>query len=42
MQVKEIKMDDGCYEGYAMTNAGQRIEACFDPKIFELIKSKLD
>lgn len=41
-QVKKIKMDDGCYEAYAVTDTGQRVEAYFDPKTFELVKSKSD
>ena len=39
-QVKKIKVDDGCYEAYAMTDTGQRVEAYFDPKTLELLKSK--
>ena len=41
-QIKKVKMDEGCYEVYALTDSGQRIEAYFDPKTFELIKSKQD
>ena len=39
-QVKNIKMDGGCYEAYAVTDTGQRVEAYFDPMTFELLKSK--
>lgn len=39
-KVKRIKVDDGCYETYALTDTGQRVEAYFDPKTFELVKSK--
>jgi len=39
-QIKKIKMDDGCYEVYAMTDNGERIEAYFDPKTFAMVKSK--
>ena len=39
-QVKKIKMDDGCYEAYAVTDTGQRVEAYFEPRTFELLKSK--
>lgn len=39
-QVKKIKIDDGCYEAYAVTDTGQRVEAYFDPKTFDLVKSE--
>ena len=39
-QVKKIKIDDGCYEAYAIDETGQRVEAYFDPMTFELLKSK--
>ena len=39
-QIKKIKMDDGCYEVYAVTDTGERIEAYFDPKTFAMVKSK--
>ncbi|MEE9320935.1 MAG: PepSY domain-containing protein [Granulosicoccus sp.] len=39
-QVKNIKVDDGCYEAYAIDTSGARVEAYFDPQTFELIKSE--
>ena len=39
-QVKKIKLDDGCYEAYAIDETGRRVEAYFDPMTFELLKSK--
>ena len=41
-QVRRIKIDDGCYEAYAMTETGQRVEAYFDPRTFELLKSEAE
>jgi len=38
--IKNIKVDDGCYEAYATTGTGERVEAYFDPKTFELVKTK--
>lgn len=38
--IKNIKVDDGCYEAYATTDTGKRIEAYFNPKTFELVKTK--
>jgi hypothetical protein len=41
-QVKNIKIDDGCYEAYAIDTSGARVEAYFDPQTFQLIKSETD
>ena len=41
-QVRKIKTDDGCYEAYAIDDKGQRVEAYFNPKTFEMVKSKKD
>lgn len=38
--VKKIKVDDGCYEAYAITDNGEKVEAYFNPKTFELVKTK--
>lgn len=40
--VKNIKVDDGCYEAYAINAEGQRVEAYFDPGTFELVESKVE
>ena len=34
-QVRQIKIDGGCYEVYGTTPEGQRVEAYFDPKSLE-------
>lgn len=39
-QIKKIKLDDGCYEVYAITTNGERIEAYFDPQTFDMVKSE--
>jgi hypothetical protein len=41
-QVKNIKMDNGCYEAYAITDVGERVEAYFDPKTLTMVKSKAE
>lgn len=41
-QIKKIKVDEGCYEAYAINSDGQRVEAYFNPQTFELIKSEID
>lgn len=41
-KVKTIKVDDGCYEAYALNSEGERVEAYFNPQTFELIKSEKD
>ena len=38
--VKKIQVDDGCYEAYATNPEGNKVEAYFDPKTFELVKTK--
>lgn len=40
--IKNMKVDDGCYEAYAINAEGQKVEAYFDPKTFEIVKSKVD
>ncbi len=41
-EIKKIKVDEGCYEAYAINTEGQRVEAYFNPQTFELIKSEVD
>ncbi len=41
-EIRKIKVDEGCYEAYAINAEGQRVEAYFDPQTFELIKSEID
>ena len=32
--VRSVKVEDGCYEAYALDAEGNRVEAYFDPKTF--------
>ncbi len=41
-EIKNMKIDDGCFEAYAVNAEGQKVEAYFDPKTFEMVKSKVD
>lgn len=36
--VRKIKEDEGCFEVYAITADGKKIEAYFNPASFELVK----
>lgn len=38
--VNRVKVDDGCYEVYGLTDEGKRMEAYFDPKTFDLVKAE--
>tara|TARA_R110000868_G_scaffold58122_1_gene179257 strand:+ start:38576 stop:38890 length:315 start_codon:yes stop_codon:yes gene_type:complete len=40
--IKNIKVEDGCYEVYAIDKDGKRVEAYFDPETFEAVKTKED
>lgn len=40
--IKNMKVDDGCYEAYAINAEGQKVEVYFDPKTFEIVKSEVD
>lgn len=37
-KVRRIKTEDGCYEAYAINNNGERVQAVFDPKTFEMVE----
>ncbi|WP_027853788.1 PepSY domain-containing protein [Marinobacterium litorale] len=39
-EVKRIKVDEGCYEVYALDDKGERAEVYFDPKTFEVVKTQ--
>jgi hypothetical protein len=39
-KIRKIKVDDGCYEVYGTDHAGKRMEAYFNPKSFDVVKSK--
>lgn len=39
-KVRSIKTDDGCYEVYAIDAEGRRVEALYNPRNLELVKSE--
>ncbi|MBU0723356.1 MAG: PepSY domain-containing protein [Alphaproteobacteria bacterium] len=39
-KIQRIKTDDGCYEVYATDSTGKRVEAYFNPKTLEMIRSE--
>ncbi len=41
-QVNRIKTDDGCYEAYAIDDAGRRVEAYFNPQTFEVVQLEVE
>lgn len=41
-EVRNIKVEDGCYEAYAIDDQGRRVEAYFDPETFAAVKSKVE
>lgn len=36
-KVRQVKVDNGCYEVYGFDNTGRRIEIYFNPKTFEKV-----
>ena len=40
--VRSVKVEDGCYEAYAIDKNGNRVEAYFDPATGEIVKTKTD
>lgn len=41
-QVRQIKIDGGCYEVYALNEKGERVEAYFHPKTLAPVPTKQD
>jgi hypothetical protein len=39
-QVRQIKIDGGCYEVYALNEKGERVEAYFHPQTLEPVPTK--
>ena len=39
-KVRQIKVDGGCYEVYALDDKGARVEAYFDPRTLEPIPTE--
>lgn len=41
-KVRQVKVEDGCYEIYAVDKDGKRVEAYFNPVTAEVVKTKID
>ncbi|MFN3317904.1 MAG: PepSY domain-containing protein [Allorhizobium sp.] len=41
-KVRSIKMEDGCYEAYAINAEGKKVEAYFDPQTFQSVDMKIE
>lgn len=41
-KVRQIKVEDGCYEIYAIDKDGKRVEAYLNPVTAEVVEMKLD
>ncbi len=39
-KVRKVKMEDGCYEAYAINASGQRLEVYIDPVSGEIVQQK--
>jgi hypothetical protein len=39
-KVRNLKVEDGCYEVYGFNAEGKRMEVLFDPKSFSVVKAK--
>jgi hypothetical protein len=41
-QVRQVKVEDGCYEIYGIDKTGQRVEAYLHPVTAEVVKVKVE
>jgi hypothetical protein len=41
-KVRQVKVEDGCYEIYAVDKNGNRVEAHFNPVTAEVVKTETD
>jgi hypothetical protein len=41
-KVRQVKIEDGCYEIYALDKNGERVEAYLNPVTAEIVKTKMD
>jgi hypothetical protein len=41
-KVRQVKVEDGCYEIYSVDKDGKRVEAYFNPVTAEVVKIKID
>ena len=40
--VRSVKVEDGCYEAYALNAKGERVEVYLDPVTAAIVKEKID
>lgn len=41
-KVRQVKIEDGCYEIYALDKDGKRVEAYLNPVTAEVVNTKID
>jgi len=41
-KVRQVKIEDGCYEIYALDKDGKRVEAYLNPVTAEVVETKMD
>jgi hypothetical protein len=41
-KVRQVKIEDGCYEIYALDKDGNRVEAYLNPVTAEVVKTKIE
>lgn len=41
-KVRQVKIEDGCYEIYAIDKDGNRVEAYLNPVTAEVVQTKID
>jgi len=41
-KVRQVKIEDGCYELYAIDKDGKRVEAYLNPVTAEVVETKID
>lgn len=40
--IRQVKVEDGCYEIYAIDKDGKKVEALVNPETAEIVKNKAD
>jgi hypothetical protein len=41
-KVRQVKIEDGCYEIYALDKDGKRVEAYLNPVTADVVETKVD
>lgn len=39
-KVRQVKVENGCYEAYAINDSGKRMEALFNPKTLKMVSGE--